>query len=105
MGTIEITSDLVWRVDQDRETLLFGARCDALGISTRAVTFASLYESAFEASENLLRALHSEGVLSIFLEERGLNWEHRGRQTPTEATRFEIRLFAEWSERQLAMAS
>ena len=104
MGTIEVTSDLVWHVMQDPESLLFVASCDALGLSTRAVTFEKLYQQAFEYSENLLRELHAQGELDAFLKARNLQWEHRGRQTPTEITRFEIRLFAEWSERQLALA-
>ena len=105
MGTIEITTDLVWHVAQDPETLLFIASCDQLGIATRAVTFAQLYDHAFETSENLLRALHGEDVLEPFLEARGLDWEHRGRQTPTEVTSIQIRLFAEWRRQPMAMAS
>ena len=105
MGTIEITTDLVWHVAQDPDTLLYIASCDQLGISTRAVTFAQLYDHAFETSENLLRALHSEGALEAFLSEREMAWEHRGRPTPPEVTHIEIRLFVEWSRRPLAMAS
>lgn len=105
MGTLEVTSDIVWHVTQDSETLLFIASCGMFGLSTRAVTFNQLYDNAFETTENLLRALHAEGVFARFLAERDLQWEQRGPATPTAATRFEIRLFAEWSERQLAMAS
>lgn len=105
MGTIEVTSDIVWHVAQDPDTLLFVASCAVFGLSTRAVTFNQMYDNAFETTENLLRALHAEDVLALFLNERGLRWEQRGRATPAATTRFEIRLFAEWSERQLAMAS
>jgi hypothetical protein len=97
MGTIEVTSDIVWHVAQDLDTLLFIASCKVFGLSTRAVTF--------KTTENLLRALHAEGEFASFLADRGLRWEQRGRPTPAVTTRFEIRLFAEWSERQLAMAS
>ncbi|MFT6142727.1 MAG: hypothetical protein ACJAZO_003091 [Myxococcota bacterium] len=105
MGTIEVTSDIVWHVAQDLDTLLFIASCKVFGLSTRAVTFNQLYDNAFETTENLLRALHAEGEFASFLADRGLRWEQRGRPTPAVTTRFEIRLFAEWSERQLAMAS
>lgn len=73
---ITIHADIVWQVARSKQSAVWVATCDDLGLSTEDESLDELYSSIEENMEFLFNDLLKEGDLDKFLRER--SWQYSG---------------------------